>query len=207
MRIVLLALLDLPIILGGHGYDVGREQVGGAGADDGGGGIDTMWIVAAVVLALVTVGLLLWLGRKEKPGEGARALNLRLIAPVGAIAAIITIPLIMWTLFSGGGDEESLIVERWTNDSGAPELIVSLVEADLNNLDTTNGKTAVRLTCLGLDGQVLLDADQQWPFINDDGYEYPHAHQAASVDQVQQANRCQLDVTHVTLEAEVRGAL
>lgn len=67
------------------------------------------------------------------------------------------------------------------NDAGTSELIVLLGEEDLNTLETTNGRKTVRLECVGRDGQVVLDAEQRWPFVDDEpGYDSPHAHQTAS---------------------------
>jgi hypothetical protein len=120
--------------------------------------------------------------------------------------AVIAAPLVVWTT-SSGGDEKSLMVERWTSTAGAPELLVSLGDDDLNILKTTNGKKTVRLECRGRQGQAVLDAKQKWPFIKERGYEYPHAHQAASSEQVQRADRCSLSGIGKRLEADVEGAL
>jgi hypothetical protein len=204
-------LLDLPFILAGHeGSITGRRSPDAGSRGDDGGGIGMAPIIAVIVLALVTIALLVWVSRQETQSEGEprqRALNLRSIVPAGVIAAIIAVPLIVWTASSGGDDEKSLIVERWTNDSGAPELIVSLGDEDLNALETTNGRRAVRLRCLGGDGQVVLEAKKRWPFIYEAGYDYPHVHQAASAEQVQRADRCRIQGTRVALQADVEGAL
>jgi hypothetical protein len=99
------------------------------------------------------------------------------------------------------------MVERWTSLSGAPELLVSLGEDDLNARKTTNGSKTVRIQCRGRQGQMVLDAKQKWPFIKERGYEYPHAHRAATTEQVQRADECRLSGIGVPLEAEVEGAL
>lgn len=194
----LFALLDLPTIFGGHTYDTGssppRESVG----DDGETGIGTPYVVAVLLLALVTVGLLAWLSPSK-----ARA-KLKPAAPAALMAVIIVAPLALWA-GSSGGDEKSLLVERATGVTGAPEFIVYLGEDDLNTLDTTNGKRAVRVECLGRDGKVVLDARQRWPFVNEPGYDYPHVHQAASPEQLQRAERCRLRGTRVRLEGDVEG--
>lgn len=209
MQFLSLTLLDSILVLAGHGYDFRGSPSGESGSGDGGGGIGMVPIVAVVVLALVTVGLLVWLNRREKESgdeDRVRTLKLKSFAPVVLIVVIIATPLIMWTA-SSGGDEESLIVERRTGITGAPELLVSLGDKDLNTLETTNGKRSVRLKCLGRQGQAVLDAKQRWPFIKEQGYDYPHAHQAASPEQVQRADRCRLSGIRVPLEAEVEGAL
>jgi hypothetical protein len=84
---------------------------------------------------------------------------------------------------------------------------VSLGEDDLNTLDTTHGRRAVRVQCVGRTGQTVVDATQRWPFIYEKGYEYPHIHQPASREQVQRADRCRVRGTRVRLEASVEGAL
>jgi hypothetical protein len=72
------------------------------------------------------------------------------------------------------GDAAAAIVERWTNDARAPELIISLGEKGLNALETTDGKRIVRVECVDREGQVVLDAEQRWPFIDGEpGYDSP----------------------------------
>lgn len=204
----LLALLDFSLVLAGHGLEIGPQRVGEPRADDGGGGLSTIWIVAAVALAIGTAGLLVWLRWQDRGSRSTgrtRALRLRSLAPLGLIAAVVAIALITWAAASGDGDLESLIVERWTNESGSPELIVSVTERHVNTLAATDGERIVRLTCFSRDGAVLVDAEQEWPFVTDLGFEYPHAHQQASVEQVREADRCRLG-TQTPLEADVRGA-
>jgi hypothetical protein len=193
-----IGLLDLTTFFGGHSYDTGSPPRVSTG-DDGGGGIGTAHIVAVALLALVTAGLMLWLSP-----SGARA-KLRPAAPAALMAVIVVAPLALWAASPSGGDEKSLIVERATDLSGAPELIVYLGEDDLNTLRTTNGEKAVRVECRGRDGQVILDARQRWPFVSEPGYDYPHVHQAASFEQLQRADRCRLRGTRVRLEGQVEG--
>jgi hypothetical protein len=202
MRVLLSALLelDLPTFIGGHGYDVGGSPRSESGGDDGGGGIGTGPIVAVVVLTLVTVGLLVALSPARATAK------VKTVGRGSLIVAVITMPLIVWA-GSSGGDEKNLIVERATGRTGAPEFIVSLADKKVNTLATSNGKRTVRVECRGREGQVVLDAKQKWPFINEPGYDYPHAHQPASREQLQQADRCRLRGTRVSLEADVEGAL
>jgi hypothetical protein len=198
--LTLLGLLDVPTFFGGHGYDTGNSPRVSTG-DDQEGGIGTTHIVAVALLGLVTAGLMLWLSP-----SGARA-RLRPAAPAALMAVIVVGPLVLWAASPSGGDEKSLIVERATDLRGAPEFIVYLGEDDLNNLDTTHGKRAVRVQCRGRDGRVILDARQRWPFVNEPGYDYPHVHQAASLEQLQSADRCRLRGTRVRLEGQVEGPL
>jgi hypothetical protein len=203
------AALDFPIIVGGHGYDFGGSPPGESRDDNGGGGIGMASIVAVLLLTLVTVGLLLWLNRREKEARGEnrlRALRVKSVLPVVFIGILIATPLVVWTT-SSEEDEETLIVERATGITGSPEFIVYLGDEDLNTLETTHGKRTVRVECLGREGQMVLDAKQKWPFINEPGFDYPHIHQAASREQLQQADRCRLRGTRVRLEADVEGAV
>jgi hypothetical protein len=199
MDLLFTELVD-SLLVGGHsGYGTalsGRES----GGDDGEGGIGMASIVAVLLLALVTAGLLVWLNPSSAKAK------LKSVAPAALISIFMAAPLLVWA-GSSGGDEKSLIVERATSLTGAPELIVSLGDEDLNTLGTTDGKGAVRVECLGREGQVVLTAEQRWPFINEPGYDYPHVHQAASRKQLQQADTCRLRGTRVRLEADVKGAL
>jgi hypothetical protein len=211
MPFVFSTLLDSILVLAGHGDSITGNPVptGGPGPEDE-GGIGAAPIIGVVLLAVVVVGLLVWLNRDEKEsGDEAavRAPRRRSIAPAALIAAVIAAPLIVWTASSGGDDEKALIVERWTNDKGAPELIVSLPEEELNTLKTTEGKRTVHLRCIGRQGQAVLDATPKWPFITEAGYEYPHVHQAATAEQVQRADNCRLRADDLNLEADVEGAL
>jgi hypothetical protein len=203
--------LDFPIIVGGHQYDFRGSPSGENGGDDGGGGIGMGSIVAVLFLALVTVGALAWLNRREQgPRDEDRVGSLqkmKSMAPLALTAVLIATPLAVWAASSGDeDDDETLVVERATGTTGSPELIVYLEDDHLNRLKTTNGKRAVRVECLGREGQVVLDSKQRWPFINNEpGFDAPHIHQTASREQVQQADRCRLRGTRVRLEADVEG--
>jgi hypothetical protein len=153
--------------------------------------------------------VLWWLNRHEKPGQGgeARAVNVRAVAPLALIVAVIAVPLVLWTASSGGEDEFDLKVERFTSVTGAPELLVSLGDEVLNTLEETEGERTVRIACSSRDGKPLLDGEQKWPFIREKGYEFAHTHQAATPEEVQRAARCRVLGTRVTLEADVEGAL
>jgi hypothetical protein len=198
----LFALIDLPSLEAGHQYDFRDVPPGESSGDSEEGGIGTPWILAVVVLALLAVALLVSLNPSKAIAR------LKALAPKALILVVIAVPLIAWAASSNGDEQQSLTVERWTNDAGASELIVLLGEKDLNTLETTNGSRTVRLECVGRDGEVVLDAEQRWPFVdNEPGYDSPHAHQAASREQLQRADRCRLRGTRVRLEADVKGAL
>jgi hypothetical protein len=195
-----LSLLDLPTFFGGHTYDIGSSSSRESGGDGGGGGIGTASIVAVLAVALVTAGVLASLN----PSSARRMA--RSAAPAALMAIIVAMPLVLWAASSGGA-EQGLIVERATDLPGGPELLVNIADKDLNKLQTTKGRRAVRVQCLGRGGQVVLDARQKWPFITEPGYDYPHVHQRATREQLVQAERCRLRGTRVRLEAEVEGAL
>jgi hypothetical protein len=199
---VLALLLDVPFIEAGHQYDFRDVPPGESTGEGGGGGIGTVWIVAVGLLALVVVALFVSLNPSKAMAR------LKAVAPKALILVVIAVPLIAWAASSGGDEQQSLVVERWTNDAGAPELIIWLGEKDLNTLETTDGKRTVQVECVGRDGQVVLDAEQTWPFVdNEAGYDAPHAHQPASREQLQRADRCRLLGTRVQLETDVTGAL
>jgi hypothetical protein len=193
--------LDLPSVVAGHGYDVGNDvrSSGGRGSG-GGGGISLYWILAGVVLTLFAVAVLVSLD------PSAAMAILKKLAPGAAILGLVGAPLVAWTTLAGGG-AKSLIVERWTNDAGIPELIFSIGKRDLNVLATNNGKGVVRLECVSREREVVLEAEQKWPFLDERGYDYPHVHQQGTREQVQQAESCRLIGTQVRLVAGVKGLL
>lgn len=198
----LLTGIELP--LGGHGYDVGSQNIPDADdiGDDPNGGIGAPWILGALFLTLSAVGFLVWLDP-----SGAIA-KLKAYGPKIVILLIIAAPLVAWTASSrDDGERRSLMVERWTRLDGVPELLVSLGDKAMNTLATTNGKKVVRVKCIDRDGEVVLDAKQKWPFIYERGYEYAHTHQPATREQLQRADRCRLLGARTRLEASVSGAL
>jgi hypothetical protein len=202
IQLPLSTLLDA-LVLAGHGFDTGRSTpLRESKGDDDGGGIGMGPILAVTVLALVTVALLISFS------SSATKAKLRSLAPFALIAVVITVPLVLWAA-SSGGDDEKLIVERWINDAGKPELIVPLGEDDSRVPPTTEGQNAIRVQCRDRDGQVVLDARPRprQLFNPERGYDYPHAHQPVSRQQFQRADRCLVHGTDVRLEAEVEGAL
>jgi hypothetical protein len=197
----LFELIDPPSIEAGHQYNFNDAPPGESGGNGGGGGIGTPWIIAVAALAVLAVALLVSL-------DPSRAIpRLKAVAPKALLLVVIAAPLIAWAVTSNG-DGQRLIVERWTSDAGTPELIISLGATDLNALETTDGKRTVRVECFDRDGQVVLAAEQRWPFIDGEpGYDSPHAHQAASREQLQQADHCWLRGTRIRLDATVEGVL
>lgn len=199
------ALLNAPFIIAGHGYDTGatpRREPSASEVGDVGGGIPTTSIVAVAVVALVTLGVLVWMNPSRAVAR------VRAMAPMALIAVIIAAPLAGWAVTSDGDDESAVVIERATGAKGVPELLISLLDDELNTLDTTNGQQVVRVECRGRDGQVVLEADQKWPFvITEQGFDLPHAHQPATAEALKRAVRCRLHGTRVRLEAAVQDAL
>jgi hypothetical protein len=204
--VILSSALDwLTTVVAGHGYDVG-----GSGRESDGeteiAGLSMMWILAAGGLAVVTAGVLVWTS-PETRAKLARV-RWRAVAPKAAIVLIIAAPLVAWTATSGEEEKTpDLRVQRSTALTGAPELLVSLGEDDLNKPQTNGGKRSVRIVCVGRDEKVVLNVKKQWPFMNELGFDYPHTHLVTSRAQVQRAQRCRLRGTKVPLAAAVEGRL
>ncbi len=199
---LLLAQVDLPWIVAGHGYDVGAGAPrGGSGAEDEEREIGTRWIVAAVLVALIAAGALVALD----PSAARRKLSR--LGPRALILVLITAPLVVWTASAGGGDDP-LTVERMFDVDGKPELLVALGDEKLNTLAMTDGKSAVRIECVGRDGDVVVASTHRWPFLIDEvGFDTPHAHQPGSRDDVERVDRCRLLGTREQFEAAVKGVL
>jgi hypothetical protein len=195
MPLPLSAWLESIFVIAGH--TDARYQFRESGGGDDGGGIGVVPIVAVLVLTLVTIGLLIGIDRPER---------LRSVAPAAFLGGIIVVPLVLWTV-SAGSDDRRLLVERGADAKGVPGLVVSVADKKLNRLKTTKGKTTVRLECFGRTGQMLVHATQRWPFVTERGFPYPHIHQAATPEQLQQAERCRLRGSRVPLEADVEGPL
>lgn len=198
---LLLAQVDIPWIVAGHGYDVGtgppRE---GSEVDDEEREIGTRWIVAAVLVALIAAGALVALD----PSAARRKLSR--FGPRALILVLIIAPLVVWTA-SAGDEEDPLTVERTFDVDGEPELLVALGDEKLNTLAMTDGKRAVRVECVGRDGEVVVASAHRWPFVDDVGFDAPHAHQPGSRDDVERVDRCRLLGTREQFEAEVKGVL
>jgi hypothetical protein len=132
-----------------------------------------------------------------------RRLDLRRQAPVIVIALLVVAPLAIWAATSGGSgedDKQGLIVERGVSTTGEPELILSIA----GNVEVTSGASSVTIECLDKDGKMLIKSTQPWPFIEEPGYPYPHAHQADSPEKVEGARRCRVLGTDTRLESEVQ---
>jgi hypothetical protein len=132
-----------------------------------------------------------------------RRVDLRRHAPVIVIALLVVAPLAIWAATSGGsGDDEKqgLIVERGVSITGEPELVLSIA----GDVEVTSGASSVTVECVDKDGKVLIKGTQPWPFVEESGYPYPHAHQVDSPEKVEAARRCRVLGTEARLESEVQ---
>jgi hypothetical protein len=132
-----------------------------------------------------------------------RELDLRRHAPVIVIVLLVVAPLAIWAATSGGsgdGDKQGLIVERAVSTTGEPELVLSIA----GDVEVTGGASSVTVECLDKDGKTLIKGTQPWPFIEEQGYPYPHVHQIDSPEKVEGARRCRVLGTNARLDAEVQ---
>jgi hypothetical protein len=131
-----------------------------------------------------------------------RNVDLRRYAPAIVIVVLVAAPLAIWAATSGGsggGDKDGLIVERGVSLTGAPELVLSIAGA----AEVTTGAASVRIECVDKDGKVIVRTEQPWPFIEEPGYPYPHAHQGDDPEKIEGARRCRVLGTDKRLEAAV----
>jgi hypothetical protein len=200
-RLLFFVALDFfTSILAGHGLDVGSSSSVDSDGEEEIAGLTLPWLLAAGSIALVAAGVLLWLN----PNAWTRV---RRVAPIAVIVLIIAAPLVAWTASADDEKRKPLRVQRETALTGAPELLVSLGDDDMNTLKTTGGNRSIRVVCVGRDGRVVMNRKKRWPFVNERGYDFPHAHLVADRTEVQRAQRCRLQGTNVRLEAEVEGRL
>jgi len=131
-----------------------------------------------------------------------RRVDLRRHAPVIVIVLLVVAPLAIWAATSGGsgdGDKQGLIVERGVSITGEPELVLSIA----GDVEVTSGASSVTIECVDKDGKVLIKGTQPWPFIEEPGYPYPHAHQVDSPEKVEGSRRCRVLGTEARLESGV----
>lgn len=201
MSELLLWALELELPLAGHGYQLGEQFGGERDRADGPDGLSMPYVLGVLLLVVATCAILVWL-------NPSLLTRIRGVAPKALILIIIAAPLIGWTLASRVNEKvEPLVVEQWTNAQGVPELLISLGGEKLNRLDFTAGKRVVHIECYARNGTLVIAADQKWPFVFDKGYDYPHAHQKASREELVRVNRCRVIGARSRLEAVVKGVL
>ncbi|HZO58699.1 MAG TPA: hypothetical protein VFB51_03310 [Solirubrobacterales bacterium] len=131
-----------------------------------------------------------------------RKFEFRRYAPLLLLAALVITPLAIWAATSGGSgeDKETFYVERSVGVNGEPELLVTV---DDPSVEVTNARSTVEVECTDAEGKSIVKGTQPWPFALEQGFP-PHAHVAASEDEVQQARRCRVTGTNKQLVADVR---
>ena len=137
----------------------------------------------------------------QKTRAGLR-LDRRTLVPALAILALIVVPVVIWGATSEGGND-GLRIDQSVSPTGSPEIVVNVPE-DVNNPAETNNSSNVRLTCVDAGGKTVLATDQDWPFINEPGYELPHVHQPVTPKQMQQIAKCRVAGTKTKLEGTLR---
>lgn len=137
------------------------------------------------------------------PGdESGGRFDRKTIIPLLAILALIVVPIVLWAATSGGGGEK-LRIDQAVSVYGGPEIVVNIPKK-VNDMAETRGSSNVRLICEDSGGKTVLQTNQDWPFINEPGYPYPHVHQPVTPKQLQAIARCHLEGTKTKLEGNLR---
>jgi hypothetical protein len=64
--------------------------------------------------------------------------------------------------------------------------------------------SSVRVQCTDVNGKVIIDGTQPWPFIEEPGFPYAHVHQMDSREKIEGARRCRVLGTNTRLDAKVQ---
>jgi hypothetical protein len=129
-------------------------------------------------------------------------LDSKTIVPGLAILALIIVPVLIWAATSGGSRNE-LRIDQGVSVDGEPEIVVN-VPKKLNNPAEAHNAPKVHLVCVDGGGNTVLADDQDWPFINEPGYPYPHIHQPVTPQQLQKIAKCRVEGTKTKLEGNLR---
>jgi hypothetical protein len=138
----------------------------------------------------------------QAENEPGRRFDRKTVIPLLAILALIVVPIAIWAATSGGSGEK-LRIDQAVSVYGGPEIVVN-VPKKVNTMSETKGSSNVRLICEDGGGKTVLSANQDWPFINEPGYPYPHVHQPVTPKQLQAIARCHLVGTKTKLEGNLR---
>src|SRR2546430_5225404 len=141
-------------------------------------------------------------GAKAEKRLGGRTLDRETILPALAILALIVVPILIWATTSGGSGDK-LRIDQGVSVYGEPEIVVN-VPKNLNTPSEAKNSTNVRLICVDAGGKTVLQTDQDWPFINEPGYPYPHIHQPVTPAQLQAIAKCRVEGTKTKLEGNLR---
>ncbi len=123
-----------------------------------------------------------------------------------ALLAVLAVTSLV-VLLAGGGSSEGESYELTLEQLPAPqgnvqELVVS-VPREVNAPSVARNQPTVELICEDGRGKQVLRARQEWPFINEEGYELPHQHQAATPQVLTSIARCRLKGTTIPLSGEL----
>jgi hypothetical protein len=135
--------------------------------------------------------------------DGGRRFDRRTLLPILAIAALILIPIGIWAASSGGSDDKLRIDQNVSYITGGPEIVVAIPKK-YNYMSESGNRANVVLVCYDASGKTLFQTNQQWPFINEPGYDLPHIHQAVSQQQLQQIASCTIKGIKHKLKGDFR---
>jgi hypothetical protein len=124
------------------------------------------------------------------------------LVPLLAILALIVVPVLIWAATSGGNDNK-LRIDQGVSVYGGPEIVVN-VPKKLNTPAEAKNSASVHLVCVDASGKTVLATDQDWPFINEPGYPYPHIHQPVTPKQLQAIAKCRVEGTKTKLAGNLR---
>ena len=132
--------------------------------------------------------------------------RLRSIGPAAVLAAVVLVPLVIWTASSLSEEDSPLTVVSESAGPGPPALIVSL-PIELNSPETVGGGETVELACLDSDDEPVFRVEHPFPFTDtDDDAADPHVHQPVTAGLLESVERCRLTPTSPPLEAPVEEA-
>jgi hypothetical protein len=134
--------------------------------------------------------------------QAGHGFDRKTVVPALAILAVIVVPVLIWATTSGGSSDQ-LRIDQGVSVYGEPEIVVN-VPQKLNTPAEAKNSTNVRLVCVDAGGKTVLATDQDWPFINEPGYPYPHIHQPVTPKQLQAIAKCRVDGTKTKLEGNIR---
>jgi hypothetical protein len=131
------------------------------------------------------------------PPETARRLDRKVLLPAILVAAVIIVPVAIWAAGSGGSDDDLRVEQNVSAITGGPEIVVA-IPRKYNNMAETQNKANVVLVCFDSGGKKLFETNEDWPFIEEPGYDRPHIHQAVSDSQLKALATCTVrGMTHM----------
>jgi hypothetical protein len=131
-----------------------------------------------------------------------RALDRKTVLPALVILAVIVAPVLIWAATSGSS-EKKLRIDQGVSAIGEPEIVVN-VPKNLNTRAETHSSASVRLICVDASGATVLSTPQDWPFLEEPGYPWPHIHQPVTPQQLQRIAKCRVEGTKTKLEGNLR---